>query len=70
MPQHFKKHCQNKYRKSVMKTIKNHVFLNGKIIQIHCNKNMVFEGYADCVRELKMYQKSYQTLGQILSKIG
>ena len=38
----------------IMETIKKHVSLNGKIIQIHSkNKN---EGLASCGRERKRYQ--------------
>ena len=42
--------------KESIKVIKNHVFLNGKIIQIHC-KTMVFEGVTGCVREQGFHQK-------------
>ena len=41
--------------KKIMKIIKNHVSLKGKIIQIHC-RNYGFEGLAGCVRERKRYQ--------------
>ena len=42
--------------KKIMKIIKNHVSLKGKIIQIHC-KNNGFEGLAGCARERKRYQQ-------------
>ena len=29
----------------------NHVFLKGKIIQVHCNNENIFEGLAGCVRK-------------------
>ena len=34
----------------------NHVSLNGKVIQIHCKNNSVFEDLASCVRQRKRYQ--------------
>ena len=39
----------------IIKVIKIHVFLNGKIIQIHC-KNNGSEGFTGCARERKRYQ--------------
>ena len=38
--------------KQIMNVIKNHVSLEGKIIEIHC-KNNGFEGLAGCARERK-----------------
>ena len=39
----------------------NHVFMNGKIIQINCKKINISEGLAGCVRERKRHQQKHQT---------
>ena len=67
MPKHFKQ-LPKQVSENISKTIKNHVFLNGKIIQIHLNK-IVFEGLAGCVRERKTYQQAHQKLDKILSQL-
>ena len=54
--------------KKIMKIIKNHVSLKGKIIQIHC-KNNGFEGLAGCARERKRYQKTIKSATQIHPQI-
>ena len=41
----------------MMKIIKNHVSLNGKIIQINC-KNYFLKGLAGCVRERQRYPEN------------
>ena len=50
-----------------MTVIKNHVFLNGKIIQIHC-KNNDFEGLAGCVREQKGINKTSKIIQNTFPK--
>ena len=51
-----------------MEIIKNHVSLNGKIIQIHCKSNG-FEGLAGCACERKRYQKNIEIDTTIYPKI-
>ena len=43
----------------IIKVIKINVFLNGKIILIHC-KNNGFEGFAGCARERKKVSNKLQ----------
>ena len=45
--------------KKIMKIITDHVFLNGKIFQIHC-KNNCLKGLSGCVRERNRYQTNIQ----------
>ena len=54
---------------NIMKIRKDQVFLNGKIIQIHCKTN-IFEGFAGCVCERKRYQTpSSMKVNSILKSI-
>ena len=46
-----------------MTIINKHVFLNGKVIEFHCKKN-VFEGLTGCVRERKTYQTNINNYTQ------
>ena len=50
-----------------IKVIKSNVFLNGKIIQIHC-KNCGFEGFPGCVRERKSINNTSTNIQQIIFK--
>ena len=54
--------------KKIKNFIKNHVSLNGKIIQIHC-KNKCFQGLAGCVREQKRYPKNTKNAIEIHPQI-
>ena len=52
----------------IIKAIIIHVFLNGKIICIHC-KNNGFEGFTGSVRERKRYQTNIKNDKTIHTKI-
>ena len=50
IPKVIQNKCQNWYQKKIMKIIKKHTSLKGKIIEIHL-KTSVFDGLEDCMRE-------------------
>ena len=55
----YQKSMPKQVSKNIMKIIKNHDSLKGKIIQSLC-KNNGFEGLAGCAREGKRYQQKHQ----------
>ena len=54
--------------KKIMKIIKNHVSLEGKIIEFF-SKNNGFEGLAGCARERKRYQNNIKSETKFQSQI-
>ena len=44
-------------KEKIRKIIENHVYLNGKLIEIHC-KNKLFDGLEGCMCGRERYQKN------------
>ena len=64
MPKQLKINAQTR-NETIMKIIENQVFLNGKIIRIHCKQN---EGLAGCVRERKKESKNIKMESKAIPK--